>query len=634
MPQLAYSPHAAFQAGVQMHERQLERIRRQAMSARQLHLNWLYAFYACEQYDARATAWDGRKVMDGLEREQIARTQVLPPGFWDPSGSDDVPLSLRRPTAPYNLVRAVVNRFTGLLFSAKRHPTVRHAHPGVQQWIDGLVSSCRLWIRMAHARTLGGSMGSVALTFTFEGGRPVIEVHDTRWCTPTFANRASGELAALEIRYMYSQEIPDERGILRETWFWYRRVISQAEDVVFAPAPVGEGDEPRWVPQASVKHGFGECPGVWIRNTLTNEQDGDPDCHGEFDTQEAIDRLIAQADQAALENMDPTLLLETDSPLPSVLKKGSRNALKVGRGESAHYMEMAGSGIDAGLKMVETHKRNFLEIVQCVLDNDREGGARTATEIERHLEGMFERGDLFREQYGETGVKVLLAKMIRAAIKVRTTGATDPATGMRLVGAVRLPPAKGPDGQPVARELPPELREVTADDLELAWPEWVQRGPADAGAAASAVSAARSAQALDQESAVTYLAPFFNVEDPAAALERLRAEGAQVDDAMMGDIMGRGGMPALPPGGQEPEAAGAPAAPLDAKLVVALADLVASVTTKLAPLAAAHLLAFSAGMPLEVARAIVEAQAAAPPPPATAEDPPADEDPELEPPAP
>jgi hypothetical protein len=621
MPMLAYGPGNAFQAGVALHDQQMARLQRQGMTARQLELNRYWSFYEAEPYAARSVGWDGRKVMGELERENIARTQVLPPGFWDPSGTDDMPLSMRRPTAPFHLVRAVVNRFTGLLFSAKKHPSVKHRNPAVQAWIEGVIASCRMWIRFAHGRMFGGGQGTAVMTFAFQGGRPVVEVHDPRWCTPTFINRSSGEVSALEIRYMFPTEQYGGDGILREVWFWYRRIIDQTSDVVFVPAPVGEGDEPVWQAQTRVDHGLGEFPGVWIRNTLTDQQDGDPDCLGEYDTQEAIDRLLSQADQAAVENLDPTLLIESDQLKLASLKKGSRNAIQVEKGAGATYLEIVGAGIEAGLKMVEVHRRNFLEVVQCVLDAEQTAGPMTATEVERRYSSMHERGDLFREQYGEQGVKPLLAKMIRAAIKVRTSGPTDPQTGLRLVGAVSLPPVEGPDGQPVERELPPTVTTITADDLELVWPEWVQRGPSDAGDAASAISQARLAQAIDLESAVQYLAPFFGVSDPAEALKRIRMERAGGDEALMADLLGRQvSSPGAPADIAAPPSA--PAAPAghppsgkaaDAMIagpqMEALVALVVRVTGgELAPAAAAHLLAFLAGMPLDVAISIVEAQ--------------------------
>lgn len=607
---LKYNPGGAFTAGVQLHEQQLARIMRQSLSPRQIELNRYWAFYFTEQYDARTVTWDGRKAISDVERESIARTQVLPPGFWDPSGLlDDMPLSMRKPTAPYHLVRVVVNRFTGLLFGAKKHPSIEVKHtPEVQSWIEAIVKSSRLWIRFAYARTLGGAMGAVAVTFRFSNGKPVVEVHDPRWCTPRFRDRSTGELSALEIRYMYPMEEPDEDGIIREVWYWYRRIIDENSDVRFAPAPVGEGDEPEWVEEERVDHKLGEFPGVWIRNSQTENVDGEPDCHGEFDTQEAIDRLISQADQGAVENCDPTLWLSSNELKLAELKKGSRNAIKGELGANAEYLEMSGSGVEAALKMLEVHRRNFLEVVQCILDSEKETGTMTATEIERRYSSMHDRGDMFREQYGEMGVKPMIAKIIRAALRLRK-GSVDPQSGITTVGEIVLPRELGPNGETIERKLPP-IETITEDEIELTWPEWVQRGPTDATAAANAVSTARTAQALDIESAVQFLAPFFGIADPGKVVQALQTEGGALDRAMTADLIGR--QTAAPQ-----EAAPAPAPPPQkaqditlsgAQIQQAVEICVKAATGELAPLAAKNMLIAFFGFADEVATGMVIAQ--------------------------
>lgn len=562
-----YAPTAGFQAGVQNHDRQMERIARMAMSPRQMDLNRLWAFYYCEQYAARSVTWDGRPVMTEIERESIARTTALPPGFWDPGAKfDEIPLSMRKPTAPYHLVRVVVNRFTGLLFAADKHPQISVAgNPILQSWLEGIVKATHMWIRFARARMYGGAIGSAVVTFKFVNGRPQLEIHDPRWCTPTILDRSSGEMQALEIRYMYPVEERNEAGILETNLYWYRRLIDEMTDTVFKPAPVGDGDEPQWQIAETVEHGFGECPGVWIRNTQTDELDGEPDCHGEFDTQEAIDRLLAQADQGSVENCDPTLLVESDELKLTEIRKGSRNALKVEKGGGGSYIEMTGAGVEAALKMVEVHRRNFLEVVQCILDNEKSDGTMTATEVERRYSSMHQRGDLFREQYGEHGIKPLLAKIVRAAIKMRDPqSANRGEDGTIILQEIKLPPTHDENGNPEPRVFPDGLVEFSDDMLELTWPEWIDRGPSDANTAAGAVSTARSARALDQESAVQYLAPFFGIDDPAKAIERLQQEGAALDDQTMSALIKADGAAAVagarPIGGGPPGAGGPPTA--------------------------------------------------------------------------
>lgn len=563
---LNYSPTAGYQSGMVNYDLQQDRIKRMGLSERQLELNRYMSFYATTQYESRTVSWDGRKVLSPIERESIARSTVLPMGFYDPGGMfDEMPLSMRLPIAPYHLTRVVVNRFTGLLFSAKMHPQVRAAgDPQLQSWVEGIVSAARLWIRLAHARNLGGAQGSVGVSFRFRNGKPLIEVHDPRWCTPEFVDVCTGEISSLEIRYQYPREMRRPDGILESVPHWYRRTIDAQQDIVYAPALVGEGDEPLWTVQSGGEHKFGECPAVWIRNTPTEDIDGEPDCLGVFEAQEAIDRLISQADQGAVENADPTLGIFSDDWKQDSVKKGSRNALKAEKGAAAGYVEMSGTGVDTALKVADVHRRNMLEVVQLVLDSEVSEGAMTATEVERRYSPMHERGDLFREQYGESGAKPLLGKIVRAILALRRGAITDPTTGIRLVPQIVLPPTTAPGTPPAPREMPIDLTTFADDLLELAWPEWIKRGPSDATAAASAIGSARTARVIDQESAVQYIAPFFGIDDPAAALARLRAEGGAADDALTQAFLQAGAGGGGPPsggGGTSPSHAPPPAAP-------------------------------------------------------------------------
>src|ERR1043165_772934 len=201
----SYSPLGAFQVGVQTHDLQMQRLRRLGMTPRQLELNKYWSYYCTSQHDAKSVTWDGRKVMTDLETAAIARSGVLPPGFYDPTGAfDEVPLLMRKPTAPYHLTRVVVNRFTGLLFADDHHPRIRVVgDPALQTWIEAIGRACRMWVRSAPVRQSGGAQGSVAVSFRFREGKPLIEVHDPRWCTPTFIDVDTGEISSLEIRYTY-----------------------------------------------------------------------------------------------------------------------------------------------------------------------------------------------------------------------------------------------------------------------------------------------------------------------------------------------------------------------------------------------------------------------------------------------
>lgn len=567
-----YSPLTSYAGGMVAHDIQQARIARMGLSSRQIELNRYYSYYCTTQYDSRTVDWSGRKVLSPLEKETISRSTVLPMGFWDPTGMyDEMPLDMRLPRAPYHLARVVVNRFTGLLFSAKMHPQARIAgEPELQSWVEGLISASRLWIKMAHARTLGGAIGSVAMSFRFRNGKPLLSVHDSRWCTPEILDPETGEISALEIRYQYPREQRRPDGVMETVWYWYRRTIDAQQDIVYRAELVGDGDEPDWTPATGGPHGFGECPAIWIRNTPTEDVDGDPDCLGIFEAQEAIDRLISQADQGAVENADPTLGIFSDDWKQDSVKKGSRNALKAEKGAAAQYVEMSGAGVEVALKVADVHRRNALEVVQCVLDSEISEGAMTATEVERRYSPMHERGDVFREQYGENGAKPLLGKIIRAFLALRRAPTLDPQTGLAQMPRTVLPPQQRVGQPPVARDMPAGLVEFSDDLIELSWPEWIKRGPTDAQAAAGAIASARSARVIDQQSAVEYVAPFFGIDDPAAAQRRLETEGGAADDALTEALISASKAPPTPAGGDAARAPGSappPAAmpPLPAK---------------------------------------------------------------------
>src|SRR5581483_4742718 len=244
-----------------------DRMARLGMSERTQALNRFWSWYRGEQYGARTLDWNGRQYMSPMAIEAVSSRGFIPPGFVD-AGQQNTPLKFRRPTAPYGLCRVIVDRFTGLLFSEGQHPEVHvEGDPNTEAFLRAVVDASRLWQQMLLARAYGGGTGSVAVGFQFVDGKPVIEVHDPRWCEPEFVERSNFTLKSIEKRYQFSQEERDpQTGKFETVWYWYRRIIDAQADTVFVPAPVGNGDEPDWQVQASVEHNLGFCPVVWVQN--------------------------------------------------------------------------------------------------------------------------------------------------------------------------------------------------------------------------------------------------------------------------------------------------------------------------------------------------------------------------------
>ena len=151
-----------------MTEVQFAKLIRDGLSERQLRLNNLWAWYLGLNYDTRNHEWDGSEVVDQLSAQAICSSGIVPPSYWQ---HDNLPLRFRRPSAPYRLVTVITNRFSGLLFSAKRHPTFLAAGASdVEDYATALADAARLWPTMILARQYGGSMGSVAMSFKYIEG--------------------------------------------------------------------------------------------------------------------------------------------------------------------------------------------------------------------------------------------------------------------------------------------------------------------------------------------------------------------------------------------------------------------------------------------------------------------------------
>jgi len=509
----------------------MKRIGRLGMSGRQQELNHLWGWYRGDHYAARRTDWNGKEVLDPIEHESIATAGFLPPGYYD-AGSN-LPIKFRRPSAPYGLARVIVDRFTSILFSERHHPQLRiEGDEDSDGYVDALIKECRLWSQMILARTYGGAMGSVAVGFQFVDGKPVIEVHDPRWLFPVFADRSTLRLKSLEKRYMFVVEELDPTGQYADVWYWYRRVIDADRDTVYLPAPVGDGEEPQWEADREVVHSLGFCPVVWTQNSpLQDDCDGDPDCHGTYDSIETIDALVAQANKGILQNCDPTVIIATDAKMESI-RKGSDDAIKLPAGGSAQYMEISGRGPEAAMKQASELRRQVLETTRCVLDFSPAGGsaAMTATEVERLFSAMLARADELREQYGQKLILPLVEMMVAAARQLGE-GTLNAETGAIEKQVLVLSPKAVLDdeGNVIGRQ-PHKLGQGGSADLQ--WPRYFVPTLADVEQATRAAGAAKAAGLIDDEHAIQFVSEFYRVDDVRGMMRKLeKDQGGRQQDA-------------------------------------------------------------------------------------------------------
>ena len=547
-------------------------------SPRQRRMAWYESFFRCSEYESCGYDFNGRSLAKGASSGSTLSSAGMPEGYvdWAEKGADSVPYQLRKPTAPSRLVRTVVSRFTGSLFSEHKRPSIRWVgDPDTEDYLEGIVQAGQLWSVMEEVRNFGGAQGTGVIGFGFRGGVPVFESFDAKYCLPTWEDRSRQLLRALDVTYRYPVEERTRKG-WRTFWYWYRRRIDTTHDTVYEPIEVRPGVIPGspqypWVPANWTRHDFGEVPLEWIQNTRCSDGiDGDPDCEGQYDAIREMDTERSLAGEGIKPNCDPTLYVATEKQLQSV-KKGSRNALHIAPGDTAGYLEMTGSGSVVARENAEALKSSILEAVACVIETGA-ASATTATEIRHRYRAMFDRVDVFRQQYGE-GVRRLLEKVERAARKLTTPGSAEPpapripAVGSGEPTAPDLPVSdEGDEEEPVGERptvrrlvLPPKIVEDPDDPtvpatveerklgtgrgiLQIVWPEHVIPTPDEVETYTRALAAQEAAGYIDGETAAKLLGTFTGLQDAAvvyrkaqlAKKEQRESEEAAIAQALLG----------------------------------------------------------------------------------------------------
>lgn len=510
------------------------------LTRRQKELNNLWAYFRVAEHDGKSVGWDGRPVLSIGDRETISRSQFVPPGY---EMMEDMPKHCRRPIAPLGIVRNIVMRFTGLLFSNRRQPRV--AVPGddkTEDYLNALLKDGGFWPAMIQARNYGGATGSACIGYKFIGGRPVFESIDPRWVTPEFEGRGYSDPIKLTIQYTYSkEEWIDEKW--KTVWYWYRRVIDRTSDTVWVPVKCRE-KEPAWdfIQSNKVNHNLGFVPYEWIQNfKVDDETDGDPDCAGCYDMINAVDELLSEVYSGTVLNLDPTFIINPGEGGSSIsqIKKGSDNAIKLGNGGDAHYMELTGSGSTIGITVIEKLEERIYRQAQCVPDSVlfQNAGEKTATEIERIFSSMFEKADALREQYGPTIVRLAQKLLVTVRMYTEMQEVPDENGNVRYFrGRVYVSPKviQQADGDTV--EIPRQIGKGTVCDIR--WPQYQRPSITDQSTFAQVLTTILTSdpKLMTQRTAVKALAPImdFDAMQELHALKREEEQEAMQAEAESG----------------------------------------------------------------------------------------------------
>ncbi len=386
-------------------------------SPRVRELEYRSRFFTCTQHDWKTFDFNGRMIAAG-------RQGITQPFIGGSSPSFYVPLDQRRPTAPYRIGRKIVSSFTWLLFGHGRFPQVRSEDPDTQDFATELIHAANLEVKLQQARNIGGSCGSVGISWAFREGRPCCTVHAGKnihvleW--EDEEERVPAHVVELVV---LTKTVRDPRsGKLTQSKYWRRKDWTKVADVVFQVCEV-TNQNTGWVidEQESYAHQDGRCHFIFIENVPDDEEstyDGMPDYAETYEQQNALDTVNSVVVRGGILNLDPTLKLKMDREAigSAVIQKGSENALCVGETGDATYLEISGTSLTAGLSLIQDLRSQILETCEAVIPDPNQVAAAGLSSVALKMlyAPSLGKTDLLRHQYGKA-LERLLVQMIEFA---------------------------------------------------------------------------------------------------------------------------------------------------------------------------------------------------------------------------
>lgn len=513
-------------------------------SARFQNLSKCQAYFFCKQHDWKQYDFDGKPVQNAAWQPWL--TPEAAPYL--------VPLSYRRPSDPYHLGRSIVNSFTDMLFGEGRAPIFQSPDDDTQYFVNELAKAQNLNLVMIEARNLGGATGSVALSWCFHEGKPVLKAHDTKFMFVHAWKDENDSIPSYVVevsQYEKDVFIPKE-GVIKRLLFWYRRDWTENADIFFHPVLVENGKAPEFQidDEKSFQHDDGVCHVIWIKNTPSDQQDGNPDYEGVYAKLDTLDILSSIIAKGTVANLEPTMVIKTDLEIYRSLgggsvSKGSDNAIAIDSktNDDVKYLEIAGSSITLGNQVFKEKRAQCLEVTRCVIPDPDIIAAQGTSSVAMKM--MYSRMiavcDVYRTIYGNA-IKRLLNDQTEIAKRYLELG-----KGLSL-----------PEREETTEEIDPITREKTGNlvttfkpcipgkriNISLSWGPYFQPTQADTQAEAGALQQANGGKPLiSHETSIELGAKLFGV-DPQKEIERFKQQateigmyptiGQELDDAASG----------------------------------------------------------------------------------------------------
>lgn len=486
-----------------------------------------------------------------------AYAKLPPPSKTEDANGRKIPFRERQPQVIRRLPKRLVRSMASLLFGGFRFPTITHADEQVQAAANAISTELRLPSRSLKQARLALRDGAMAMTFAVVDGEVVLrtwsasQVQRVEWDP-----RRPDRITLIRVLYRYTERQRD--GTTRRLWF--RRDYTTEAEIEYEPVDSAEHPDPEaegipWTAKADnpPPHNFGFVFGEWL--TCFSEEDGDNRGESIFENMDSIlaaidynlshlDRVleyhaepwVARSGEGQFDSALPDIDAVTGEPIPGrlAISKGDGDIIDVGPEGAIKFVEMQGTIQEIQQKHLQDLERMLRTDTHVVeVDPEMAIQADSRPALERVYAPMLALADELRTDLGESGLAVLMAKILVALARFKAAGQT-----------VRLPEIWDEEAKiPVPVSLDGAGTDPQALSLVLDWGPYFDTTAVDRQNEATATQAAVTA-GLPPSYAMRYLGPFFGVdgdelEELVGALraqeENERRGGAQ-DRAMDEDI--------------------------------------------------------------------------------------------------
>lgn len=488
------------------------------------------------------------------------------------NSGEPVPLRERKPCVIYALPRSAVAQVVRFTFGESRFPSIgfgeirpamsvagetlsKDEAQALEQFTASLIESCDIKPTIANLMTQGLALGTTCAILSVKQGRIVVDIANAEDMLPEFRDGDPNlEVLRAVWCYKYLDTVEGADGRPQQKQFWFRQDIDAKTFTEFERVPVVEGQRPEWRISRVVKHKFGFCPVVWIRNTAqaqSRDMDGTSLYDNLLEEFDALNFALSQRHRGIniLGTPQPweTGVDEGDGPQQSGRTSGdvnggprgysSRGVRRTAGSSPARpsgaaslwsyrsheakvgLLETTGKAFEAATNHVNDIRGRSLESMGVVLVNISEvmgkthAGEMSAKFLELAYEPLLALVDQMRHCWWPHGLRAILSAALRIVAATNGDGVYIP--GAKQVAAILNRFVIRTQAGPMWLTPP----------MVPSWGDYFSAGQDEIATAVTTAQAAKEAHLVPAADASKFVLPYFGREhDAAAAAEQAKQE--------------------------------------------------------------------------------------------------------------